>query len=291
MGSIATSRITAGHIAHWIEHGYVVVPDFLTPDEVAAVRADMDLYYPSADEYAAHPHRYRNLNGMHEFPFLGDALNHITAHPDLIDFVAEVLGTPDVFITQGLIWGKYGGAGDFEQDLHVDYGNNTLVVPRDDGGFRQVPMILYYGDVTEDTGPTHVVSQRHTANEPLVPLTLARAREDIYANEQAVTLTAGSLFLYSMQTFHRGSAFRCATRARFSQHIVWRAAGYEWMGSQAFPIKGNTAEMRRFIEQATPRQRSVIGFPRPGHPYWNAETLAGVAARYPAMDMAPYLDG
>ena len=30
-----------------------------------------------------------------------------------------------------------------------------------------------------------------------------------------------------------------------------------------------------------------FGFPAPGHPYWTDETLDGVAARYPGMDMAP----
>ena len=38
------------------------------------------------------------------------------------------------------------------------------------------------------------------------------------------------------------------------------------------------------------RQRDLFGFPPPGCDYWMPETLAGVAARYPAMDMAPYAD-
>jgi hypothetical protein len=36
------------------------------------------------------------------------------------------------------------------------------------------------------------------------------------------------------------------------------------------------------------RQRDLFGFPPPGSDYWTQETLAGVAARYPAMDMTPY---
>ena len=38
----------------------------------------------------------------------------------------------------------------------------------------------------------------------------------------------------------------------------------------------------------TPRQREVLGFPRPGDEYWTDETLEAVALRYPRMDMAPY---
>jgi hypothetical protein len=36
------------------------------------------------------------------------------------------------------------------------------------------------------------------------------------------------------------------------------------------------------------RQLTVLGFPEPGHPYWNEETLRGVARRYPLLDMAPW---
>ena len=45
---------------------------------------------------------------------------------------------------------------------------------------------------------------------------------------------------------------------------------------------------RRRPLHATPRQREVIGFPAPGHAFWNAETLEGTARRYPKMDMTPY---
>ena len=42
------------------------------------------------------------------------------------------------------------------------------------------------------------------------------------------------------------------------------------------------------IERATVRERDVFGFPRPGDPYWNRQTLDGVQRRYPNMDMTPY---
>jgi hypothetical protein len=135
------------------------------------------------------------------------------------------------------------------------------------------------------------VSRQHTADLPLFPLHKPRdAHPAPYAHEQAVTVSAGSLLIYSMQTLHRGSAFTAAEGARFSHHIVYRAAGYEWMSYRSLPREANSAELRHFIEVATPRQRSAIGFPAPGHEYWNAETLDGVAARYPKMDMTPYRD-
>jgi hypothetical protein len=46
----------------------------------------------------------------------------------------------------------------------------------------------------------------------------------------------------------------------------------------------------RFMRHATLRQLLARGFPKPGDPSWTPETLAGVAARYPALDMSPWRD-
>jgi hypothetical protein len=42
------------------------------------------------------------------------------------------------------------------------------------------------------------------------------------------------------------------------------------------------------MRHATLRQLVALGFPEPGHPYWTEETLQGVAARYPRLDMTPW---
>ena len=50
------------------------------------------------------------------------------------------------------------------------------------------------------------------------------------------------------------------------------------------------ARRHRFMRKATLRQLTLLGFPKPGDPYWTPETLAGVAARYPSLDMSPWRD-
>jgi hypothetical protein len=44
------------------------------------------------------------------------------------------------------------------------------------------------------------------------------------------------------------------------------------------------------MRHATVRQLTVLGFPTPGDAYWTSDTLAGVAARYPSLDMTPWRD-
>jgi ectoine hydroxylase-related dioxygenase (phytanoyl-CoA dioxygenase family) len=288
-------RITDQQAEQYRRHGYVMVPEFLTPDELAAAMANLLQYFPTADELTATPQRYGAIydDPEHlqvEFPFAGEVLNDISTHPELIGFVERMLGTREVLLSQAAIWAKYAGTGDFDQGLHLDYQGNTLVVPRDDGDFRQINMILYYTDVTPELGPTYVVSQEKTRDLPLWPTHRpAKKNAELYKHERPVLAKAGDLLVFSMRTWHRASDMTADFGVRFSHHFVWRAAAHAFQGYHQWSSRGENPEMQRFIERATPRQREVVGFPPPGHAYWTDETLQAVRLRYPKMDLKPYL--
>ena len=290
----ATVRITDQHLQTYVRHGFVVVPGFLTPDELTAARQGMLQYFPTAEELAATPQRYGAIleDPEHlqvEFPFAPDVLNNVSTHPELIAFVERVLGTRDVLLSQAAAWAKYAGTGDFEQGLHLDYQGNTLVVPRDDGAFRQVNMILYYTDVPADLGPTFVVSQEKTRDLPPWPTHRTRKKDAaLYKLERPVLAQAGDLLIFSMKTWHRASEITADSGVRFSHHFVWRAADHAFQGYHQWSQMGEKPEMQAFVERATPRQREILGFPPPGDAYWTPQTLAAVALRYPKMDMRPY---
>jgi ectoine hydroxylase-related dioxygenase (phytanoyl-CoA dioxygenase family) len=287
-------RITDQHTAHLLRHGYAIVPNFLTAGELVAARENMLRYFPTAEELAATPERYGSIleDPEHlqvEFPFAGDALNDVSTHPELVSFVENLLGTPDVMLSQAAIWAKYAGTGDFEQGLHLDYQGNTLVVPRDDGDYRQVNMILYYGDVELDMGPTYVVSQEKTAHLPMWPTHRTRKKDpQLYKDERPVLAQAGTLFIFSMRTWHRASNIEADFGARFSHHLVWRGAAHNYAGYHLWSRMGENPDLQRFIERATPRQREVLGFPAAGDAYWTQQTREAVALRYPRMDFSPY---
>jgi hypothetical protein len=290
-------RIAEQHQAELLRRGYALVPGFLPPEELAAARANVLRYFPTPEELAATPERYGSIQEepehlQVEFPFAGDALNDAATHPELIAFVERLLGTRDVLLSQSAIWAKYASTGgDFEQALHLDYQGNTLVVPRDDGAFRQVNMILYYTDVDETLGPTYVVPQEKTRDLPLWPThrpRKARGNTALYEHERPVLARAGDLLIFSMRTWHRAGAMTADTGVRFSHHFVWRSGAHNFQGYHLWPRHGENEDLQRFIGRATPRQREVLGFPPPGHEYWNAETLAAVRLRYPKMDIAPF---
>jgi hypothetical protein len=72
--------------------------------------------------------------------------------------------------------------------------------------------------------------------------------------------------------------------------VAFKPAATDWIGYHAFPARAEDTAWHRFMRQATVRQLTVLGFPKPGDAYWTAETLAGVAARYPSLDMRPWRD-
>jgi hypothetical protein len=287
-------RVTDQHLQTYLRHGFVVVPKFLRGDELAAAQRGMLRYFPTSDELAATPMRFGFIHEdpehlQVEFPFADEWLSDITTHPELIGFVERALGTREVLLSQAAIWAKYAGTGDFEQGLHLDYQGNTLVVPRDDGDFRQVNMILYYTDVRADLGPTFVVSQEKTRDLPPWPTHRTRKKDPgLYKLERPVLAEAGDLLVFSMRTWHRASAITAEVGVRFSHHFVWRSAAHSFQGYQQWSSKGESEDLQRFIARATPRQREVLGFPPPGHPYWNDDTVTAVGMRYSGMDVEPY---
>lgn len=286
--------ISSEQTSHLLKHGYVLIPGFLSPARLKAANREFLQYFPSSDELAATPQRYGSIfeDPEHlqlEFPFAGNVLNEVSTDPAIIQFVEQLLVTPNVLLSQAAIWAKYAGTGDFDQGLHLDYRGNTLVVPRDDGSFRQVNMILYYTDVDETMGPTCVVSQEKTRDLPLWPTHRPRmSNPKLYKHEKPMIAQAGDLLIFSMRTWHRASDMTADSGARFSHHMVWRAAEHGFQGYHHWPRMGENQDLERFIEKTTPRQREVLGFPSAGDSFWTAETLAAVQLRYPRMDLQPY---
>jgi len=66
-------------------------------------------------------------------------------------------------------WAKYTGAADYDQSLHRDYLNHSLLVPAPDQAPAQVEMFVYLGDVPADLGPPSYVPVRHTRGLPALP--------------------------------------------------------------------------------------------------------------------------
>ena len=137
-------RISDEHLEAWRRDGYTLVEGFLSRGEVAACAGDLQRMFPTPEQYAHAPHLFDNYgNGGVAFhpPFLGDRLNLMAGHPDLVDFVERVLGTTNVILLRATLWGKYTSAWDFTQPLHADYMQDSLVYPSSAHAPEQVTLI------------------------------------------------------------------------------------------------------------------------------------------------------
>ena len=197
--------------------------------------------------------------------------------------------------TRAWLSAKYSGGADVddEQLLHVDYGNHTLVVPRPTSGYQHLELFVYLSDVTPDTAATRMVSRRLTGDIP-VERTYLEPDDyaDLYDAEVPADGTGRARCSPTGPTSTTGARpLRHRTAARFLLHVAYKPAGTDWLGYQAWPGAAEGMAWHRFVASATLRQLLAAGFPRPGHPYWNDETLRGVAARYPGLDMTPWRAG
>jgi hypothetical protein len=287
----------SGPRAKWEEEGWCVLECFFPAEAVEAAQRGLEREFPTAEDFAEDRDPDRNLifhtdshAVMPTFPFEHSPFNDLVLHERLIDLAEEFLGLDDLRLYQASLSAKYsGGAESDEQLLHADYGNHTLVVPRTDVGYQQLEFFVYLTDVTADTAATRMVSRRLTGDIPVERTYLSlNDYRDLYEAEVPAEGAAGSVLAYRPDVYHRGVRMTAPRSARFMLHVSFKPAGTDWLGSQAWPSAAEGMAWHRFANRASVRQLSALGFPPPGHSYWNEATLAGVAARYPGLDMTPW---
>lgn len=305
-------RITDLHIAEFMRKGFVVVHDVLTRKELEAMQAEADLYYPPYEEWVKKSDDKILVPGNRSFdpriraPFSGPTLMRNAYHPALVAAAARILdrATSDVLLHQSNLSVKYSSdqkpcVTNHEQSFHSDIVTHDLAYPSPDPHYWQIEFIIYLDDVPgEEFGPTKAVSWELTKDIPLAPQQDLPMPEPggkfnhLYEREEAVLVPAGSILMYSMRTFHRGTQIRVpGTRRRV--HFVTFGPGRSdaaWIGYEGQTLwQGiNHPAFKELLVSGTPQQRTVLGFPRVDSPYWNGETIRGVKARWPQMDMEPY---
>jgi hypothetical protein len=283
----------------WRRDGWCVIRGAIPPEDLAAAQNALRQLFPPAsamdsgvdDETTA---RWRTWDAAWpEFPFRSTRLSRLVVHDVLIDLATELLGTADVRLYMAIATAKYAHQpSGYNRLLHTDYPNHSLVVPRRDVGYQHLETFIYLNDVSADNGATRMVSRTRTSAIPVEQHTLnLHDYADLYDDPGEASGPAGSIVAYSPDVYHRSVDVTEPGRCRFMLHVAYRPAEADWIGYQAWPFKGFSPEWHKFVGQATLRQLTVLGFPPPGHPYWNDETLAGVAARYPGLDTGPWRRG
>jgi hypothetical protein len=296
-------RVPDRCLAELRERGYLVFEGFLGADELAAAQEALWLHYPRPEEYFADPAAHAWLAtsqwaGLTRVPWRSWHLNRLAFHPDLLDLAERFLGSADLRLYNAELWAKYAGAVDYDQQHHRDLGNHTLVVPKQSDPATQMQSWILLSDVGEEDGPTKVVPLSAGERVPYWPNTLDGSANEYVTNylpagafadeEISVTGPAGTLFSFRTDIVHRGSRMTCERSTRFALLADYDVWGPRWTGRVAWAERALSPDWGELIERATPRERSLFGFPAPGDPYWDEQTLADTQARYPRADLSPY---
>ena len=237
--------------------GYAIAPGFLSGADIAPAVDELPLMFPTADEFAddvdpARNDRFRvgQFGGVDVLPFESLAWNLLAVHPRLLDVAEATLCTDDIRMYRAEAWAKYEQAADYDQTLHRDFLNHSLVVPTDDPRYGQVEMFLYLSDMTPDLGPTHVVPTRHTEHLPPIPNHLdVPEHAALYDLGELVLGPPGTLLVYRTDLVHRGTAIHRPRAARFTLHLNFRTAAAEWANRGPWGNTANRPSWARFIER------------------------------------------
>lgn len=299
-----SQRFTHEHVETWRREGGVLIQDFFTPEEVAAVGADFETVFgpPAAAQEALVSKGRYGIGDFHKAQFKGlvsppqdcsPALNLIGVHPAAMAFARAALETEELHLYQCQAWAKYTGAADYEQPFHCDFVNHTLVAPSEDPRRNSVTIICYFSDVTEAHGPMHYVpkSDSDPIAGPEATFILGEAEAELHHRlapfARSTAAPAGSVFAYGIDLYHRGTNLTAPGGYRYAVMTCFKRRDDATIGYTAWPFH-HTQPWRNVIEHGTPEQLACFGVAPPGDPFWTDVTLARAQARYPGWDLTPY---
>jgi hypothetical protein len=243
--------------------------------------------------------RSAQFDGTTLFPYPdAPALNRLFVHPAIVEFAAAALETDDLRIYQARVWSKYGEHTNYEQPLHID-NNHSLVPIRQGPGWGHLLCFLYLHDVGAETGAPKAVSRTAAGANGLglghglggsgTNNGVAESAETphLYQAEVSAAGSAGSLFAYRSDVWHRGVDLPAGTE-RHVLAVSFRPAKVDWIGFDSFEPSVGRPDFKAFAERSTPDELALFGVPRPGHAFWTPETLDAMARIYPGLDLSPW---
>lgn len=292
----------------WHSDGFVILPGYIPGEELEAARVELETMFPSADGFhrGTDARRERFLGdefaGIDRFPFASVELSLLAVNRRLVELAKHLLQEGDLRIYSAEAWAKFTGAAEYDQLLHRDYLNHTLLAPIAAPEYQQVEMFVYLVDVPEELGPPHMLSKSFTSGLPARPNWYPRTEIDadddgwvsptghpeLYEAEVSAAGPAGTVVIFQPATFHRGTTMSADEGARYTMHVNYRPRSVDWGHRQGWADRSHESAWYRFVGRANAEQLALFGFPPPGHPYWTPEALAAVAQRYPDLNLNPW---
>lgn len=124
-------------------------------------------------------------------------------------------------------------------------------------------------------------------------------RQELYRREKLVRYQRGAALFYRHDVWHRGTPLLPGVCRRVHNFVLrkrecewithwsrgWAPSLYTWTNNNH-----QASDFATLLATCSVEQRTVLGFPQPGHPYWTPYTLQAVKQRYGPLgfDVGPY---
>ena len=232
------SAMTLGERIRHIEvEGYLLLPDLLSADHLARLRAEAEKLETTPVDYSVHQ------RGTRDIQFLGGELTDLIAHEPTIAFLRELMGDELVLSHYGYARSEPGHPG---ISLHTDgqpYGSKIFGY---EGSVPVMVRVLYYlDDLTAEVSPFRVVPRSHLSmhadGNPY-------RRFESHPEEVMVTAPAGSAVLINHKVFH-GNYPNTGDRPRAMLAIAYRPG---WAGPVDKVEEWDPAEVAKLPERVKP---------------------------------------
>jgi ectoine hydroxylase-related dioxygenase (phytanoyl-CoA dioxygenase family) len=229
------SRLTLGERIRQIEvEGYVVLPDLLSAQQVARLKAETARLETRAVDYSVHQQVRPHVQ------FAGGAITELIANPPTIEFLRELFGDEIVLMSYAYARSEPGHPG---ISLHADgqpYGSQIFGY---EGSCPWLVRVLYYlDDLTPEISPFRVVPHSHLSmHDDANPY----KRYETHPEEVMVPVRAGSAVLINHRVFH-GNYPNTGDRPREMLAIAYRPG---WAGPVAEVAPWDSADLDRLPDE------------------------------------------
>ena len=210
------STLTLGERIRMLEvDGYLVLPDLLSPEHIARLKAQTAPLDTIHTDYSERQRVRANMS------FQGGAITELIAHPPTVSFLRTLFGDDLVVMSYAYARSEPGHPG---ISLHTDgqpYGSQIFGY---EGSVPVMVRVLYYlDDLTPEVSPFRVVPHSHLSlHADGNPYT----RYESHPEEVMVPVKAGSAALINHKVFH-GNFPNTGDRPRELLAIAYRPA---WAG-------------------------------------------------------------
>lgn len=241
------SKLTLGERIRQIEvEGYLVLPDLLSAEEVAAVKAETARFDTFAVDYSVHQQVRPSVQ------FRGGKVTDLLGLPATIDFLKVLFGDEVIAMSYHYARSEPGHPG---ISLHADgqpYGSEIFGY---EGSCPWLVRVLYYlDDLTPDVSPFRVVPRSHLSmHADANPY----KRYESHPEEVMVPAKAGSAVLINHRVFH-GNYPNVGTRSRELLAIGYRPG---WAG----PVAPVDAWDETKLAELPPHVRPLFADPNMRH--------------------------